>query len=708
KESCVQRNCMYLQSLGAQYAAYQLSNLEGSSSLIGPSNIHPYVLPASSLYALQFPTLSGQHSVKTRVTGGFNSELAGQMLFIAANWVMEQSTKSDLDLYGIWFKWYNGLLQPYCSFFENYGNILKQESEHPVWHSILECYGEITAYHKVDAAHPIPLLSTRLLDMGGCDTLKTCQKRLHKALNGLNLLRLTLWQWQSETVLPDFGVLKAALLPALKSLRCLEDEVLKLIVSSRKLLQIYTRILDYHRSIWKMIVSSQFEGLPVVWNLLRKEILKLQPKFPEVVGIFLMESVNLNNLQDFNSQNSKPTLWIHGGHPLVPSSGRVFYKFQEIVAFSAAVWPCKNLSKKQLDDKQQIIDAMLSANQDLRCLALEGVYIAFRAVSKPEEEESTVLAQLDEIHKSLVRKVEYERNNLGLLLKTSNAEVKVCCSVSSDILCNTCGFNGWLASLPLLNLKSLNLDTALLQCLSKWIQIDSSQIRQVRHECEELTGSNLAGDCHDQKLMQELKTEEKNLRSKVVFRPRQSKHKSLIAACCEFEGRLSDCKDLVSHLNCNGAGQLEVNRICNWQITSRNFIKRLTEEYGEYVDLIQPAQVAVYEMKLGLTIALSGSLEREYLKKVKEDDIEKVLGAVFTFMQFPNGHVAGMTVVGVPDLTNYSMGDQLETQYSEFKDVDILEKLSCVSSQLNVGEVADEVRSHSQMLVTFHHVSLVR
>lgn len=29
----------------------------------------------------------------------------------------------------------------------------------------------------------------------------------------------------------------------------------------------------------------------------------------------------------------------------------------------------------------------------------QGVYIAFRAVSKPEEEESTVLAQLDEIHK---------------------------------------------------------------------------------------------------------------------------------------------------------------------------------------------------------------------------------------------------------------------------------------------------------------------
>lgn len=76
-------------------------------------------------------------------------------------------------------------------------------------------------------------------------------------------------------------------------------------------------------------------------------------------------------------------------------------------------------------------------------------------------------------------------------------------------------------------------------------------------------------------------------------------------------------------------------------------------------------------------------------------------GAIFTFMQFPNGHVAGMTLVGVPDLTNYSMGDQLETQYSEFKDVGILEKLSRVSSQLNVGEVADEVVSELNCLLSY-------
>lgn len=62
-----------------------------------------------------------------------------------------------------------------------------------------------------------------------------------------------------------------------------------------------------------------------------------------------------------------------------------------------------------------------------------------------------------------------------------------------------------------------------------------------------------------------------------------------------------------------------------FQITSMNFIKRLTEEYGEYTDLVQPIQVAVYEMKLGLAISLSGYLQREYLKKIKEDAIERVM-----------------------------------------------------------------------------------
>ncbi|RCV42665.1 hypothetical protein SETIT_9G233700v2 [Setaria italica] len=966
KETCVNRNCMYLQSLSAQYAAYQIYNLKESSPLLVPvGNMHPYIIPTTSLRELQFPTVSGQ-SVDTLVTGEFDSDLADQMLFFAANWVMEQSTEHDLELYTVWFEWYNDLFQPYCNFFENYLHIRKQESEHPIWHCILECYREIVAYHKTNiVSQPIPPLSKKLLDMAGCGALKAFQDRLCNAFNGLRLLRLTLQQWQFETKFPDLALPKSTLLPALKSLRRLEGEVLKRIVKSQELLRIYSRILDYHRSIWKMMISSQFEALPVVWNLLRKEILKLQPKFPEEIGLFLMESVNLNNLHDFNFQYGEPTLWIYGGHPLVPSSSMVFDGIQAIVAFSADVWPKKNLLNMHLDDKQQLADTMLSANHDLRRLAVEGISMAIVA-TKTEEDISTIVGRLDDVHQRLRGTVDFERSKL--LSKTSVPEVNFCCSVSSDILCNIYGFNGWLASLSLLNLKSINLDTLLLKRLSKCAQKDPSEAHEiivnsgylltyaknyslgsssrspleytqhqiiwwicdawatvdnvhvelansilemwynyhsslwtycsgspkslsvthdetcdlahltkmdaintliqqdlrvvdyqkncfmlkissgnlwegvsfmgnlvaslhsvadslfkqiifahkkhfkeenfnrleavlfqqlkhdiekedldticallsssshgvlaslagsdelvesllmdlyssyshdsllhtgaawmhigelrfrillssyipdpafessyihshilekislvklegkVRHDCEELAGSSSPEDSHDYKLLQDLETEERDIRAKVVFRPQKSKHKSLVAACFEFENRLSDCKDLLANLKCKGAGQLEVDRVCNWQITSMNFIKRLTEEYGEYIDLIQPIQVAVYEMKLGLAIALSGSLQREYLKKIKEDDIERVLGTVCAFMQFPS----------VSDLTEYAVDDKLRSQYNGSGNVDVLKKLAAVSSQLNVGKVGDKVKSHSEMLVSIHHMLLVR
>ncbi|EEC67090.1 hypothetical protein OsI_33882 [Oryza sativa Indica Group] len=865
---------------------------------------------------------------------GLRLELADQMLFIAANWVMEQSTENDLKLYAIWFNWCNHLLQPYCNFFENYGNILKQESDHPIWHSILECYREIVAYHKIDVvAHPIPLLSMRLLDMTCSVTLKDCHNRLRNSRNGLSLLRLTLQQWQLETKFPDHGIMEVTMLPALKSLRCLEGEVLKMVVKSRKLLQIYSRLIDYHRSIWKMILLSQFEGLPVVWNLLKKEILKLQPKFPVEVGIFLMESVNLNSLQDFNLHYDKPTLWVYGGHPIVPSSGRIFYKIQDILAFSAAVWPRKNLLKGHFDDNQHFVDAMLSANQDLRNLAMEGLSMASLAATITEEEDSTVLAQLDEVHKRLVEKVDWEKKNLEFLSKASTTEIianieymlkyamdfqlgsssrspfeftqhqiiwwihhawatvdnayklalecsavhvkvassilemwynyhtflwtycsgrpKVQFSVTHDETCDlahltkmdaidtilqedlrvmdyqknrlvlrissrnlwegvsfagnfvlslhsaadslfkqiivvhkkhfkqeeysklesilfqqsehrvkkedldtACALlsrssHGVLASLAgsheligslLLELHSPFSQGYLMHLGAAWVYIGELRFRlllssynpdpafesafmhshilekisllelegKVRHQCEELAGSSSEEDGYDQKLLQELKTKEKSIRAKVVFRPPQSRHKSLIAACCEFEERLSECKSLLTSLNGDGVGQLEIDRVCNWQITSRNFIKRLTEEYVEYVDLIQPIQVAVYEMKLGLAIALSGYLEREYLKKIKEDDIERALGAIFAIMQFPSGSATGNVSVDMPDLTKYVNDDQLEIRYNEVSDLAMLKKLAAVSSQLHVGEVADKLRSHSQMLVSIHHISLVR
>lgn len=52
------------------------------------------------------------------------------------------------------------------------------------------------------------------------------------------------------------------------------------------------------------------------------------------------------------------------------------------------------------------------------------------------------------------------------------------------------------------------------------------------------------------------------------------------------------------------------------QVTSASFIDQLSEEYPEYIDIIQPVQVAIYEIKLGLSVAVSSALQKAYLHEV--------------------------------------------------------------------------------------------
>jgi len=61
-----------------------------------------------------------------------------------------------------------------------------------------------------------------------------------------------------------------------------------------------------------------------------------------------------------------------------------------------------------------------------------------------------------------------------------------------------------------------------------------------------------------------------------------------------------------------------------FQETAMCFINRLTDEYTAYNDIIQPIQVAVYEMKFGLSLVLSSFLEKEYLRKVGHEKINLV------------------------------------------------------------------------------------
>lgn len=74
--------------------------------------------------------------------------------------------------------------------------------------------------------------------------------------------------------------------------------------------------------------------------------------------------------------------------------------------------------------------------------------------------------------------------------------------------------------------------------------------------------------------------------------------------------------------------------VCDFEFqeTAICFIDRLMDEYPAYNDIIQPIQVAVYEMKFGLSLVLSSTLEKEYLRKVGHENINLVM--VYFFKDF--------------------------------------------------------------------------
>lgn len=68
------------------------------------------------------------------------------------------------------------------------------------------------------------------------------------------------------------------------------------------------------------------------------------------------------------------------------------------------------------------------------------------------------------------------------------------------------------------------------------------------------------------------------------------------------------------------------------QEMATDIIKRLSNEYSAYMDVVQPVQTAIYEMKLGLSLVLSGALSEKYLEELGKFDMESVL--VLSFISF--------------------------------------------------------------------------
>lgn len=61
--------------------------------------------------------------------------------------------------------------------------------------------------------------------------------------------------------------------------------------------------------------------------------------------------------------------------------------------------------------------------------------------------------------------------------------------------------------------------------------------------------------------------------------------------------------------------QQVIDRTHSRQETAMCFINWLMDEYSAFNDIIQPIQVVVYELKFGLSLVLSSTLEKRIFEK---------------------------------------------------------------------------------------------
>uniref|UniRef100_A0A2P2MUR2 Midasin n=1 Tax=Rhizophora mucronata TaxID=61149 RepID=A0A2P2MUR2_RHIMU len=170
-------------------------------------------------------------------------------------------------------------------------------------------------------------------------------------------------------------------------------------------------------------------------------------------------------------------------------------------------------------------------------------------------------------------------------------------------------------------------------------KISSLQLEiKVREECNYIAGwsSSRGADKNRSEALERLKAERQRLQRKMVFRCNPLKYSALRKECEEFLKLVLAVVNFV-----NGIEVMELQEVlyylCNWQETAISFIDLLADEYKDYSDVAQPFQVAVYEMKLGLSLLLSGVLQKKFLNHNEQDNMDQVTESIYSFMRFPGG-----------------------------------------------------------------------
>ncbi|KAE8646507.1 midasin [Cucumis sativus] len=201
---------------------------------------------------------------------------------------------------------------------------------------------------------------------------------------------------------------------------------------------------------------------------------------------------------------------------------------------------------------------------------------------------------------------------------------------------------------------------------------------EVRQECELLAGLfSIVGEADKERkqTLENLELECTKLQKKVVFRVEPGKFKKLKHECEEF----FEFVDILL-TNIEATDSYQIDRLCNWEAMATRFIDRLSDEYIEYLDIIQPIQLAVYEMKLGLSLMLSSLC---FTGTVEPYNGKRVMKSIYSFMRFPRGLPSNQMSVGLNNgLAGFSFNDpSADTDCFYPMDVGLLEKLVISSKE---------------------------
>ncbi|CAI9114384.1 OLC1v1015101C1 [Oldenlandia corymbosa var. corymbosa] len=491
RETCVRQNCMYLKFLGIQCASYACSKENDPAACGSPTTD---IMNVRQLYQKIFPTAASRDMVASYgVQEQFNLDLVNKMLFAAANWTIEQAVECDIELYLCWFSWFGSLIKPFCPFFSSYVDMLKEEMKHPVWAQVSLCRGRLLSHHSIHLdAFPIPILSMDLVGLSAYNVeLKSDAEHLRNSIKLVGLVRRSYQQWRLEKLHVYGGETKQFELP-LKALLAVEVAVLKLLVESPDfdvLFRLYDSLLENHRQLWSGVLSSHSELILVSWWSLLKSISRIRDFCPENVDRFLEVRKSMDHVYSHPLTSRKSLLWIHGGHPFMPSSCDFYQKQRQLIDLCEMVWPSR-MQFLEYSDGDVPVELVLSSNSKLRLSAMQCISMSACFGDKPEEDDSWIIQQLEELYQKL--RLEFERAKLAMHDSSGCKQTvwvgdsSVCCSFPPDLLCRMSGFHSWQDESPIRDNTSFSKDMILLHELCRICLFDDVK-------AQHLVLSNLTG-----------------------------------------------------------------------------------------------------------------------------------------------------------------------------------------------------------------------